>query len=54
MKNLKIGTRLGAAFTLVVLVAMLVAGFGAYRLGQVNDQLQIGRASCRERVLRLV
>lgn len=40
MKNLKIGTRLGAAFAILLLVIVAVSGFAILRLGQVNQSLQ--------------
>ncbi|MBL8473837.1 MAG: MCP four helix bundle domain-containing protein [Rhodocyclaceae bacterium] len=40
MKNFKIGTRLSAAFLLVILLALGVTIFGSVRLGQLNEQLQ--------------
>ena len=41
LSNFKIGSRLGAAFALVLALLLGIAGLGAYNLGKVNDALDL-------------
>ncbi len=41
LSNFKIGSRLGAAFALVLALLLGIAGLGAFNLGKVNDALDL-------------
>ena len=41
LSNFKIGSRLGAAFALVLALLLGIAGLGVYNLGKVNDALDL-------------
>ena len=52
MKNLRIGTRLGIGFALVLLLMACIAGIGVFRLQGVGDAVQemVQRSLVKERL----